>query len=280
MKKSNVFVIHPFKEQKDIIECTNLVYKNFKHFKFFILKNDVDDWEGIAEKEIMNSELVLAFLTSADNYTDNMRIEKKIAEENKKQIIEIQKGDREKCPEKIKDALEPWTEENLKIEILSEGDKELLERQYRTLIDSSESLITRRQTTGDRYATICCAILTIIGTIIVLSDLDSGFTPLVATILSGTGIFISWSWFRFIKSLGKINRSKYRIIQIMEKELPAKMFYAEWKDMTNPIGGGYKSYSEAEKNTPIIMMILFIGVFGLCLLMLYNNWDSIVNFFG
>jgi len=281
MKKANVFVIHPFNDQKEVMDCTDQICEKFKNFNIIILKNETDDWVDKAKEMIKGSELVLLFLPNSNKCTDNMKIERRIAEENNKKTIVIKNEDRPKCPAMLKNSLESSAEENLGVGALSDEDKDLLERQYRMLVDSAEALMNRRQTTGDRYATICCAILTIIGSLVVLNSLTSGITVMVAIILSVVGIFISWSWFKFIESCGKINKSKYRIIQILEKKLPAKIFYAEWEDMINPIGGGYTSYSKAEKNTPKIMMCLFLGVSLLCVFIsLYSNWDSILAFFS
>ena len=279
MKKIDVFIIYPFDNSENIKEHIDSIQHNFKHFRCITLKEKIpceteDRWKTEAENEIEISELVIVF-RPVGGCTDNMKHEYVTAKNDKKQIIVIRNEEWDECVDKIQNELDNILEKNAaeKMNICAETpeDRSLLMNQYELLITSSENLENRRQVITDRFSTISCAILAIIGTLFILGGLNSQITLLTISLLCVLGIFLSWNWSKHIDSFGKINKSKYRLIHIIEKELSANISDAEWEDLTNPFTGQYVSYTRQERKTPVIIGAMFSVIMVICLIMLLLN---------
>ena len=133
--------------------------------------------------------------------------------------------------------------------------------QYKLLVQTSETLVTRRQSVHTFFLSVNTLLLTAIG--LVTKELSGGVlensNPLIF-VLGLTGVLLAISWHRIIKSYGQLNRGKFTIINLLEKKLPASMFEAEWI----ALGEGkdkkiYRPFTSAETLIPRIFGLLYIA---------------------
>lgn len=134
--------------------------------------------------------------------------------------------------------------------------QELFE-QYRLFTETSEALVNRRQNVNSFYITANTALITIAATAFSLSG-DLASKLLITLVLSVPGVLLNHSWKKLLESYGIINSSKMKIISLLEKQLAASLYDAEWQVMSNKYNKvPYVSFSDGEKMLPQI----FIGVF-------------------
>ena len=72
------------------------------------------------------------------------------------------------------------------------------------------------------------------------------------------GIVLDVSWMKILDSYAILNSSKMKIIELIEKRLPASIYDKEWEVMSNKLNNRkYVSFTESEKRIPRIFSIIF-----------------------
>ncbi len=153
-----------------------------------------------------------------------------------------------------------------------EIEPEKLFEQYKMFSDTSESLVSRRQNVNSFYITANTALITIAATAFSLNS--NLISQLIITIaLSIPGILLNISWLKVLESYSLINSSKMKILGMLEKKLSASLFDAEWEAMSSKYNKKkYVSFSERERQLPIIFNCMFIAVDVICAVILALNF--------
>lgn len=151
-------------------------------------------------------------------------------------------------------------------------DPARLFEQYKLFSDTSEALVSRRQNVNSFYITANTAIITIVATAFGLnSNLLSQL--IITLVLSFPAILLNFSWLKLLESYSLLNSSKMKILGLLEKELAASLFDAEWQVMGNQYNAKrYVSFSEREKNLPIIFNCVFIIVDIICAIIILSQY--------
>jgi hypothetical protein len=129
---------------------------------------------------------------------------------------------------------------------------------YVIMVQSSESLVARRQGVNTFFLTINGAILTAAG--LVISNAHSVRLEAAGlTVLTTTGGILSLAWSSLIRSFGQLNKGKFAVINRIEQLFPASIFLAEWK----ALGEGkkpwvYRTFSSREAWTPRAFFLLYV----------------------
>ena len=149
------------------------------------------------------------------------------------------------------------------------SDSEALLAQYRLFVETSETLVVRRQGVNTFFLSVNSLVLAAAGLLLRdgrLSDLES-FALLC---LSFSGCVLCFVWRRLISSFSQLSKGKFDVIHAIERRLPARMFAAEWV----ALGRGedpkkYRPFTGTEQTTPLVfagLHLLFVGA-GIYLLM-------------
>lgn len=134
---------------------------------------------------------------------------------------------------------------------------ELLE-QYRIFLETSESLVSRRQTVNSFYASANTALITIMGGLIAAFG-DTKERIILFVMTSVVGIVLSVSWSRVLSAYGTLNGSKMKVISMIEQELPAALYDTEWSVMSDQLNSKkYVSFTDSEKKAPKAFIVLYI----------------------
>lgn len=147
-------------------------------------------------------------------------------------------------------------------------DADTLLAQYRTIVETSETLVSRRQGVNTFFLSVNSIILTVAA--LLLRDGQSG--PLESGALMGlglAGITLCAGWRRLIVSFGQLNQGKFAVILALERRLPARVFTAEWIALGSGLDPKtYTPFTKTEKRTPIIFGVLQVLLFlvGICAL--------------
>lgn len=143
-----------------------------------------------------------------------------------------------------------------------EENKEYLLEQYKVFSDTAEALVTRRQNMNSFYISANTALITVGATVFALSDEKNIISKLLIVLaLSIPGIMLNVSWRRTLVSYFINNRGKMKILSLLEKQLPASLYDAEWKAMKNKYSKEkYVSFTDSEKKLPLIFAIFYLAI--------------------
>jgi len=129
---------------------------------------------------------------------------------------------------------------------------------YKIMVDSSEGLVSRRQSVNTFFLTMNGALLTASG-IIVQSSSGNRLSGVGIAVLAIAGAVLCTAWRSLITSFGQLNRGKFRVINTIERYLRAAIYAAEWE----ALGRGenpkiYRSFTSREIWIPNVLLVLYL----------------------
>ena len=149
-------------------------------------------------------------------------------------------------------------------------DPKVLLEQYKIFLETSENLVNRRQNVNSFYISANTAIITIAATIFAMDAAGELWSKLVVIIaLSAPGLLLNFSWRRMLQSYYLNNKSKIKILSMIEKKLAVSLYDGEWKAMKNKFHTKkYVSFTENEKVLPLVFGFFFLLIDALCAIVL------------
>lgn len=254
-----VFVIHRFKDRKRASNKLKEIAKqnSLDLQPIFLDSSGGEEWKEHALKAIGEAEAIIVFNRKSCEESENAKWEIKKAEEAGKELIEINSNNRDKnsC-ERLKSIYD------LKEEFDScfSDNKEDYFELYKLMIDSSESLIQRRQKTNAFFITVIGSLLAIAGLLVKTGALNNGSIGILYG-FSVVGLLLCNSWRNLIDNYGKLNKAKFDVILRLEKEFGAQIYSAEWIALGKGLRPKkYKSFTSTEKNVPLYFGLLIIAL--------------------
>ncbi len=148
----------------------------------------------------------------------------------------------------------------------------LLIEQYRIMVDTSEKLMERRQTTTNLYTTLATTLIAFIGASFAFDNmLVIGIILLVSGLIL---ILLCRNWRLSLDAFDVNNTGKFAVINLLEKYLPAEIFECEYRFNKQK---GMRSFSAREKHLPNIftgvgiVLIVFAACIFLYMLLIHNG---------
>lgn len=131
--------------------------------------------------------------------------------------------------------------------------------QYKLYVELMDRVSARRQTVNRFYLSLLSVMIAIYPTAGTYVSEANAFQFL--SVLSLLGLFLCMLWFIHLRSFRLLNKSKFKVIHEMEKELPFACFDLEW-DLMNQGGKGetYILLSKIEQYVSLVFACLFIGL--------------------
>lgn len=126
--------------------------------------------------------------------------------------------------------------------------------QYKLLVQTTESLESRRQTLHTFFMSINSLLLAAIG-LIGKESLDTPTVGVGVVMLGVTGVVMSVSWLQQIHSHGRVASSKWEVINHIERVLPSQPFCAEWQALQRR---AYRSFTDIECLVPQVFITLYV----------------------
>ena len=144
---------------------------------------------------------------------------------------------------------------NVSVEQMNED--ELIE-QYKIYLGTSESLINRRQNVSSFYISVNAAIISILTLVSpFITNIVSNAIAII--VVSLFGIILDIAWMRILDSYAILNSSKLKVIEMIEKRLPASIYDIEWAVMSNKLNNRrYISFTDSEKRIPKVFCAIYI----------------------
>lgn len=134
---------------------------------------------------------------------------------------------------------------------------------YKVIVQSSESLVGRRQGVNTFFLTMNGALLTASG-LIVQNAGSLRLSGVGVFVLAATGALLCGAWRSLITSFGQLNAGKFKVINEMERHFSAAIYAAEWEALErgeNP--KVYRSFTSREIWVPNALL----GLHGLTAIM-------------
>ena len=254
-----IFIIHRFKDKRLAkAQLRQIQDKESLELQPIFLDSSNRFWRQKALNAINQAEAVIIFNKKYCSKSKNANWEIKQAEEAGKKIINIEQNDENLLSIKKLKSLYNLEDEFNKC--FSPNNKDYLEL-YKIMIESSESLIQRRQKTNAFFITIIGSLFSISGILLKLTTVNSQLLNVILLGFSIVSILLCRSWYYLIDNYGKLNKAKFDVILRLEQKFDAQVYLAEWV----ALGKGnrpekYKSFTSTEKNVPVYFIILILVI--------------------
>ncbi len=129
---------------------------------------------------------------------------------------------------------------------------------YKVMVQSSEGLVSRRQSVNTFFLTINGVLLTASG-IIVQSSGGDRISGLAIAVLAVAGAIFCGAWRSLITSFGQLNSGKFQVINAIERHLKTAIYDAEWEALDRGKDPKvYRSFTSREIWVPTALLALYI----------------------
>ncbi len=132
---------------------------------------------------------------------------------------------------------------------------------YKIIVQSSESLVNRRQAVNTFFLTMNGVILTGLGIIVQNSSNEPTLGGLGVAVLALAGSVLCAAWRSLILSFGQLNQGKFKVINTIERYFTTAIYTAEWE----ALGKGedpkiYRAFTSREIWVPNALLGLHIFI--------------------
>jgi hypothetical protein len=127
---------------------------------------------------------------------------------------------------------------------------------YKLYVSMADNISARRQAANSFFLTINTGLLAFLGYAKPLFGEPAGRLVLLVTL---AGIVLCFSWYRLIKSYKGLNSGKFKVIHLMEGNLPLAPYDAEWE----VVGRGkdrkkYVPFTHVEIYIPWVFFTIYV----------------------
>ena len=136
---------------------------------------------------------------------------------------------------------------------------------YKLAVEMADRVSARRTAANGFFLTLHAAVITAVGfsrpAISAMSEADhGGFASLMT---ASAGLALCAAWWLLLRSYRDLNRAKFKVINDLEKQLPAALFADEWKSLKNdePVRwwrGAYTEQGFVERTVPVVFAVLYL----------------------
>lgn len=197
----------------------------------------IANWKEIVESKIKNSDFVTILIGQETFQSEPIKWELEKAISLNKQIIAIKL--RNVSAESILNCqgFQVFDNSSQAYKYLDKAyltDRQLKIEQYKIMVSSTEKVTDSRMKVNNLFFTITSSILSVA---LVLGKTYS-FNPLsvlAMVVLSALALLTTYFWRKLVKSYGKLNEGKFKVIDRIEKDLSTNMFNEEWNILTKDI---------------------------------------------
>lgn len=239
-------------------------------------KENINNWKKQVLDKLKNSDYVVFLLGNKTTESEFILWELEQAKKLNKPVVCILLSSASEDAIKLFEYFPIFNSSKQCYEYLSKifiDDRKLQIEQYKIMVSSTEKVTEQRLKVNNLFFTITSSILSI--SLVIGKALDFSIVGSLGMILlTIMALLVSFFWEKLINSYGKLNKGKFKVIDIIEKKLRTNMFENEWEILTNEI----KYESNTQTETKVIHSFRgFIIILGL-LEVIYLIYKLILNF--
>lgn len=151
--------------------------------------------------------------------------------------------------------------------------------EYKLYVQMADNISERRDRSNAFYLTLLSGLLVIVSAIGTIWGADSVTASLMVGIIGVVGILLCVVWFFNIRSYRQLNRGKFKVIHLIEQQLPLACYDEEWE----MLGRGedrrkYWPFTHVEKWVPVIMAVPYFLLIICCFLKIVLLFARSVGF--
>ncbi len=140
---------------------------------------------------------------------------------------------------------------------------------YKMYVVTAEKISDRRQSNNSFFLTLNTAIIAVVSYLQL--GKETGKSIELYWLISLSGIIVCYAWHRLIKSYKQLNSGKFKIVNLIEKNLPIAPYDAEWEALGR--GRNHQLFIPFNKIETIVPW-LFMGIH-IAVLIRVLPWNSI-----
>ncbi|WP_084318880.1 RipA family octameric membrane protein [Deferrisoma camini] len=131
--------------------------------------------------------------------------------------------------------------------------------QYKLYVEMADRISSRRQSANSFFLSVNTAVVALIGYVQLGGAVDT--SNKFYWLVSIAGMALCYTWYRLIRSYKDLNSGKFKVIHVMEKNLPIAPYDAEWESLErgkNP--KIYHPFTRVEMVVPWVFFALHLSV--------------------
>lgn len=130
--------------------------------------------------------------------------------------------------------------------------------QYKLYVEMTDRISQRRDQSNRFYIALLTGLLAVISVVARLSDWQASgnLLPVVLISVSVAALAVCAIWFINIRSYKQLNSGKFKIVHMMEEQLPFAPYKKEWDYLRPPTG--VKKYFQLTRIEQLVPMALSI----------------------
>jgi hypothetical protein len=131
--------------------------------------------------------------------------------------------------------------------------------QYKLCVEMADRISSRRSTANNFFLSVNTLLVAVIGALSRLGTTSTSYILLWVIIASVAGILFCLCWATTIRRYRDLNNAKFKVINAIEKKLPASAFTSEWKYLCQAKDmDEYRHLTASEYWVPMIFITLYI----------------------
>jgi hypothetical protein len=131
--------------------------------------------------------------------------------------------------------------------------------QYKLYVQMADKISERRQAANSFFVAINTALATLLGFSKHVQTQSNPGSPWVIAV-GFSGMILSYTWYRLIRSYRDLNAGKFRVIQAMEAFLPLRPYTAEWTVVVGSDRNRYLPFTHVETKVPWVFFSLHLAL--------------------
>jgi len=136
--------------------------------------------------------------------------------------------------------------------------KELFEI-YKLAVEMADRISARRGTANSFFFTLHAALIGIVGLVEPGGSEGEDFGRVLTAV---AGIVLAFAWWALLRSYRDLNTAKFKVINEMERSLPAAPFTDEWEHLKGtrpkPLRKRYAEFGAIERIVPLVFALLYV----------------------
>ncbi len=288
----NLFFSYRTHDQKETEELKTALKDRLPNLPFEDLASRIpfqDDWKTHARSLLEECILVICVVGRETYLSEPVAWEIGEARRLGKPVLATKVNENVELPSICNEhsiVIQPWNIPSLASQIVEAmvpktlfghqeiGDQgrpqDMIWNQYNLMVQSSELLVSRRQTVNSLYLSASFALLAGIGVLVSsVSAITIKWASSGGIFLGLVGIALAYNWKRTLQSYGLLNKAKFQVIGALENLMPAKLFDAEWKVLE---AKRYKSTTSMDQQTANFIAYLFLLIVILGIIAISVSW--------
>jgi hypothetical protein len=137
--------------------------------------------------------------------------------------------------------------------------------QYKVYVDTTNKVSDRRGSAHTLLLTVNTSLITVYGLVLAkdmpLAAAHGPWTWLVPV----AGLLVSLTWFLLIRSYRELNSAKFKVVNEVERRLPAQLFDLEWQYLERGETIRYTPLTHMEQYVPFAFGFFYVALLGVAL---------------